>query len=353
MGSMLLLVRAIVPALLLAVGLVPAATSATGSWILFEERGALFLVDPATGERGDVGVAGVTYDWSPDGERIAFAGDADRGGPEPRRLWVMNADGSGRRPLGPTVPNVTLLEWSPDGSMLAFTQWRSPTSSRLYIVRADGAGLRRLVSGPFATHPKWSPDGKRLLYLNGRTRRGLYVAAVRTRSVKRLVDSVHYYSAPGWSPDGSMISYVKQRRLFVARANGTRSRRLSNLVVWGAPAWSPDGTRIAFESRRGPGSRADIWSIAPGGTGLRRLTHAGEAWAEDDFPEWSPDGTKIAFITDRDSPPNGFREDIYVMNADGSCETLLVGGGPQFLGPPRWRPRWSSGPPLRCTGPKS
>jgi Tol biopolymer transport system component len=344
-----LLLRLIVPVLLLAVGLVPAATPATGGWILFEERDAqLSLVDPTTGERVDLGVAGVTYDWSPDGERIAFAGDADGRGPEPRRLWVMSADGSGRRPLGTQVKNPTFLEWSPDGSMLAFVQWRSPTSSRLYSVRADGTGLRQLVAGPSPTHPEWSPNGKRLLFLNGKlTRRGLYVLDIRTRSVKRLVDRVHYYSAPGWSPGGSMISYVKRRRLFVAMPNGTRSRRLSNLVVWGAPAWSPDGTRIAFESRRGPGVRADIWSIRPSGNVLRRLTHASEVWAEDRFPEWSPDGTKIAFTSDRNSPPNGFREDLYVMNADGTCETLLVGGS-RFLGPPRWRPKWSSGPPLRC-----
>ena len=76
-------------------------------------------------------------------------------------------------------------------------------------------------------------------------------------------------------------------RLFVATANGGRPRRLSDLVVWGAPAWSPDGSRIVFESRKGPGSRADIWSVAPSGAGLKRLTRGSDVPAEDTAPAWS------------------------------------------------------------------
>jgi Tol biopolymer transport system component len=332
-----------------------AAAPASGGFVPVQERilvgddDRLVLVDPATGQRTDLDVQARAYDWAPDGLAIAFAAAFGRTRP-PGRLWVVNADGSGRRLLVPGIPHVGPPEWSPDGSMVAFTHARSPTASSLYVVRADGSGLRRLVHGPLPTHPRWSPNGKRLLYLNGKlTRRGLYVADIRTGVIKRLVDRVHYYSASGWSPDGSMISYVKQRRLYVARSNGTRRRRLSGLVVWGNPVWAPDGTRIAFESRRGPAYRSDIWTVRPNGAGLRRLTHSGDTYAEDIHPEWSPDGTKIAFISSRNRPAHRFHDDLFVMNADGSCETLLAGS--QFLGPPRWRPRSDSGPPLRCTTP--
>lgn len=332
-----------------------AAAPASGGFVSGQERiliadeERLVLVDPATGQRTDLDVQARSYDWSPDGSAIAFAADPGRTSP-PGRLWVMDADGSGRRLLVQRIPHVGPPEWSPDGSMVAFTHFRSPTVSSLYVVRADGSGIRRLVRGPLPTHPRWSPNGKRLLYLNGKpNRRGLYIVDIRTGSTKRLVDRVHHYSTPGWSPDGSLISYVKHRRPFVARTNGTRPRRLSSLVVWGAPVWAPDGARIAFESRRGPAYRSDIWTVRPNGSGLRRLTHSGDVYEEDLHPEWSPDGTKIAFISSRNRPAHRFHDDLFVMNADGSCETLLAGS--DFLGPPRWRPRSDSGPPLRCTTP--
>ena len=329
-------------ACLLAGGVVRGAMTATGARILLtDEQQRLILVDPENGQRTDLGVTARSYDWSPDGDRIAFVGD-------PPRLWVMNLDGSLRRMPAPAVPNVGPPEWSPDGSRLAFTSIRSPISAELFVVSADGTGLRRIVRGPNPWNPRWSPDGMRLLFVNGKgSRRYVQVVDLRSGVARRTVDRVHPYSTPAWSPDGSRITYVRQRRLFVATANGRRSRRLSDLLVWGAPAWSPDGSRIVFESRRGPGQRADLWSVAPSGADLKRLTRGSEVPAEDTAPAWSPDGAKIAFRTNR-GRVNGIASGLYSMNADGSCETQVIAGGPGSSGAPDWRPGWSSGPRLRC-----
>lgn len=337
------------PALaLLALAAAPAAGGPLpdSAGVLVANDGRLLLVDPATRDTTDLGVRARSYDWSHDGSAIVFAADRGRARP-PGSLWVMRADGSGRHRVAPSIASAGPPEWSPTGTMITFTRVVSPTATSLYVVRPDGSGLRRLIRGPNPTNPHWSPSGRRLLYLNGRpSRRALYVVDVRTGSSKRLVDRVHYYSDPGWSPDGSMISYVKQRRLFVARANGSRPRRLSGLVVWGAPSWAPDGSRIAFESRRGPAYRSDIWTVRPDGSGPRRLTYTGDVYEEDTDPVWSPDATKIAFVSTRNRPEARFRDDLYIMNSDGSCQTPLVGA--EFLGAPRWRPQGDSGPPITC-----
>jgi dipeptidyl aminopeptidase/acylaminoacyl peptidase len=348
MGSIRRAALLVIAASLLGAGVVPAATTVTGARILLEADQRLLLVDPDTGGRTDLGATEWSYDWTRDGNRIAFVSDPDGfQGPARARLWVMNVDASERRVLTPETLDVGSTEWSPDGSRLAFTNDLSPTASELYVVSHDGTGLRRVLRGPNPLRPRWAPDGHRLLVLNGRSaRRYVQVLDLRSGVAKRLVDRVHAHSTPGWSPDGSRISYVKQRRLYVANANGTRSRRLSNLVVWGTPVWSPDGSRIAFESRRGPGQRADIWSVAPDGTNPRRLTRASERYAEDTFPHWSPDGAKLAFVSDRDRPPNAGRRGLFVMNADGSCETEITAA--VQLGRPAWRPPWATGPRLRC-----
>ena len=103
---------------------------------------------------------------SPDGTRIAYF---DGKGDHSHSLWVANADGTERRALLDDefsgAGHMRALTWSPDGGWLAFT-----TDDSLYLVRPDGAALRRVVSGDFVTAPavQWSRDGSRIAYLRER-----------------------------------------------------------------------------------------------------------------------------------------------------------------------------------------
>jgi Tol biopolymer transport system component len=100
---------------------------------------------------------------SPDGRRIAYF---DGFGDHSHSLWVANADGTERRVLLDDefsgAGHIRALTWSPDGGWLAFA-----TDDGIYLVRPDGTGLRRVVSGDFGTAPavQWSPDGSRIAYL--------------------------------------------------------------------------------------------------------------------------------------------------------------------------------------------
>ncbi|MDI6811900.1 MAG: hypothetical protein QMD80_09625, partial [archaeon] len=79
--------------------------------------------------------------------------------------------------------------------------------------------------------------------------------------------------------------------------------------------FSPDGKKIAFVSTGLSGWKEDIYVINIDGSGLMQLTTNPE---RDTHPAWSPDGTKIAFQSNREG---GFA--IYIMNADGSNQTKL------------------------------
>lgn len=109
--------------------------------------------------------------WSPDGSKIAFISDRD--GRE--RLYVMNADGSGERlltdhagrdelPREVRSPNrITYDPWSPDGRMIAYTQYGMIENGVIYVVAADGAWRRRLT-GNDSWFNGWSPAGDRIAF---------------------------------------------------------------------------------------------------------------------------------------------------------------------------------------------
>ena len=96
-------------------------------------------------------------DWSPDGRKIVF----DEGNPgEATSIWVMNADGAGKRQLTPLTGLIRDFgpAWSPDGKQVAFTRvFGTARDARqsVFVMAADGTGQRALSSGGKQLMPSW------------------------------------------------------------------------------------------------------------------------------------------------------------------------------------------------------
>lgn len=97
-------------------------------------------------------------DWSPDGSFIVtYSGQAWN-----RDVYIMNADGSNARMLSPTGGNSQGPSISPDGQWVAFTsyfdQYRVDNGCEIYIMRVDGADVRRLTNNDYCDYqPRWGP----------------------------------------------------------------------------------------------------------------------------------------------------------------------------------------------------
>src|SRR6186713_597325 len=86
------------------------------------------------------GFLNINPSWSPDGRSIALE-SRRHGEPE---IYVMSADGSGLRRLTRNPSSDTHPVWMPDGREIVFDSDRDGTWN-LYAIRPDGTGERRLT----------------------------------------------------------------------------------------------------------------------------------------------------------------------------------------------------------------
>jgi TolB protein len=237
------------------------------------------------------GVTALDGVWSPNGRSIAFVGET---APSRRGLYVMNADGSGKRLLVQDKDPVGSPErpsWSPDGKRLVFVGSQI-SGDALYVVRSDGSGLHRLAVD-IGSNPAWSPDGKRIALASDVGR--LILIDLQGKVVDTLTSEGVCIEWPTWSPDGSRLAYVASGSdcfgdssvIRVVDADGGNDETLThppNGLYDAAPAWSPDGQQIAFQ--RGDFALGDIYVLDVESGDTTELT---STQLHQDFdPSWQP-----------------------------------------------------------------
>jgi len=104
--------------------------------------------------------------WSPDDTRIACHSGDPEAGLSSFTIWLMKADGSGKvRLTKGAVHGVwpQWSQWSPDGKQIVFTRaWPGSDRAAVFVMNADGGGLKRETKGGNVGYCAVSPDGKRI-----------------------------------------------------------------------------------------------------------------------------------------------------------------------------------------------
>ena len=116
-----------------------------------------------------------------------------------------------------------------------------------------------------------SPSGSELLIgqFDDETDVPIYILPLPAGLPRRVGDVLAH--AASWSPNGEQIVYARGNELFLAKPDGSESRRLVTLsgsASW--PRWSPDGKILRFTL-----DGLSLWEVASDGTGLRQLLPTG------------------------------------------------------------------------------
>ncbi len=248
-------------------------------------------------------------------------------------LYSMREDGSNVVDLTPTMDAFD-GDWSPDGSRIVFTAIQNQEDG-IFVMNADGSNPVSL--GVAGGGPRWSPDGREILFADGGTIEVMNADGSGLRQIG-------LGSRPDWSPDGTRVAFDRidrtplclalgflcQTDIYVMAADGSQIRKLTtHSGASTGTAWSPDGTRIAYARRCcfSGANESGLWVISPnGGSPTRIDTHAATG-----RPVWSPDGSAIAFAAGQ---PDG-TELTMIPSGGGAGVVLASSPGSEF--PRSWK----------------
>ena len=268
--------------------------------------------------------AGAAADLAPKadaGGTIVFTRDRD----EETHIYAVNPDGTGLKQLTNTSTGEYSPIPSPDGKFIAF---HSDDTVPSKVMNADGSGQRPLKGCSTIGPGAWSPDSSKLVCEVG-SEEGLAVAEVGSGAVTPLTRKGRY---PSWSPDGRAIAFIDRERLWAIPAEGGAPRRLGNRKIdeEAAPSWSPDSKRLAYMGSAGTKFRQDLFTIGADGSGERRLV---QRISDFQTPNWSPEGSLIAFVKEL---PH-YVSAVYTVRPDGTgLKRISVSPGRESSNEPAW-----------------
>jgi hypothetical protein len=253
-------------------------------------------------------------------------------------IYVVNADGTGLRRLTQGMDP----SWSPDGSQVVFARWTEPWG--IYAINADGSNERLLFSSSVARSPVFSPDGSQIAFMfttEGKhpawriwidgfgwyyIERG-YLQTEWHLGVFNVADGrLHEpycdnlsYS-PTWTIDGQQLVYDGEQGLMISEANGADNVPFTDSRHDYFPVMSPQGGQIAFQHWQS--DHWEIYGLGSNGVGRWALTGSSallERRPNNVSPAWSPHGKQLAFLSDRSG-----KWEFYVMDADGSNQRQIL-----------------------------
>jgi Tol biopolymer transport system component len=227
--------------------------------------------------------------------------------------------------------------WSPDGSMIAFSSFRTG-HQEIWVIPSTGGAATQITSfssGANSFHnqsPTWSPAGDKIAFHSDSLSPGppskydIWIVDYPPSGppYRITTDDAHDEKFPEWSHDGTRIAFSSDANatfeeiFYVTLADSVVTQLTFDGFSNSAPTWSPDDLWIAFYTFRN--SRHSIYKFPVSNpSAVEKVT---TSTATERYPSWSPDGKYIAFYDDLSAPARN-RYDVAIVDVLTKVRTLV------------------------------
>jgi len=259
--------------------------------------------------------------------KLAFVGNATGH----KEIYVSDFDGFNPERITSDGSIALLPRWSPDGKNLIYNSYKDG-GPMLYVKNLQNGNVRR-VSGRKGLNigAAWMPDGRRVaLTLSEKGNPDIYLINLEGKRLRRLTRYWGIDVSPALSPDGKKMAFVSNRsgypQIYIQDLGKETQSRLTFEGKYNtSPTWSSLG-RIAYTSK--DGGYYNIVTMNPAGGEVRQLT---ENQGNNEDPCWSPDGHYLVFSSDREGQYH-----LYIMTANGQNQRRIT-----FMKGDQTAPSWS------------
>lgn len=292
---------------------------------------------------------------SPDGKKVLYgvSYESVEQNKSNNELYVMNIDGSDATRLTHTPQSEGQAAWINGGKEIAFVAEKDG-KPQMWVMNADGTGRRvvsRLENGVAGFLV--SPDGKKVLVISsvkyGRTAADVYPDLPKANA--RIIDDLMYKHWDEW------VTEIPHP--FIADFDGYSLKNIKDIMD-GEPyespmkpfggiesfAWSPDSKQVVYVSRKKTGmeyavsTNSDLYLYDIEKTTTRNLTEGMMGY--DTAPEFSPDGTQLAWLSMEHDGYESDKNRIFVMDMATGTRTDLTANWDYTADAIAWNPNGKS-----------
>ena len=226
------------------------------------------------------------------------------------KIWSMHASGKGAKPLTKGTDPDADPRFSPDGKRILYTTLRGGFPE-VWLMNRDGSEPQFVTKG---SQGSWAPDGKSIVFIQDNQ---TFVRDLASGQERRVTPKEwERCGVPAFAPDGKHLAVASRHLgdigIFILSLDGQENDRLKAGEACCTPQWSKDGKKILCQTVQGHIHQVDV-----DGKNWEQLTFGADVQHD---ARYSPDGTMILFC--RAPAPEGPWQ-ICLKNLDADEEEFV------------------------------